>query len=243
MPQGGTMPAQRSGPTGTRAAAEEATMMTRESVAPPRPLQKPISSDEATVMENFGRTQSGAPAGGAAPTLQEKKWQQPAEADPTMVERQMQMPPPKKNIGMIIGIAAALVIVLGVGGWWMTRKPAPAVATTTAAPSGTQVTTTAPESTTPVPAGQGVLLLSASPWGDLDKIINADTKKAVDLSDEQKATPTRIELKPGNYQVTLNGPNDRSTTFDVQIEAGKRVAIHKDTANVDYGQLEKEIQP
>jgi len=135
-----------------------------------------------------------------------------------------------------------VVIVLAIGGWFITHKPEPAVATATAAPSGTQVTTTAPESTTPVPPGQGVLLLSASPWGDLDKIINADTKKPVDLSDDQKATPTRIELKPGNYQVTLNGPNDKSTTFDVQIEAGKRVAIHKDTANVDVNELEKEIQ-
>ena len=54
--------------------------------------------------------------------------------------------------------------------------------------------------------------------------------------------PPEIELKPGTYEVTLNGPNDKSTTFDVQIEAGKRVAIHKDTANVDFGQLEKEIQ-
>src|SRR6185369_9835697 len=35
MPQGGTMPAQRVGPTGTRAAAEEQTMMTREEPAPP----------------------------------------------------------------------------------------------------------------------------------------------------------------------------------------------------------------
>ena len=87
-----------------------------------------------------------------------------------------------------------------------------------------------------------MLLLSASPWGDLDKIINADTKKPVHLSEDQKATPTRIELKPGTYQVTLNGPNDKSTTFDVQIEAGKRVAIHKDTANVDVNELEKEIQ-
>jgi serine/threonine-protein kinase len=235
MPGGGTMPSPRVGPTGTRAAADEATIM--------EPGLKTRGSDEATVMENFGRTQAGgAGASGAAPTVQEKKWQQQqAEAEATVLERQMQMPQKKSNTGMIIGIAAALVIVLGAGGWFMTRKTAPPVATTTTPASGTQVTTTAPGSNTPVPAGQGVLLLSASPWGDLEKIINADTNKPVDLADEKISTPTRIELEPGKYHVTLKGPK-QDTVFDVQIEAGKRVAIHKDTDNVDYGQLEKEIQ-
>ncbi|HJW93964.1 MAG TPA: protein kinase, partial [Thermoanaerobaculia bacterium] len=245
FPQGGTLPAQRVGPTGTKAAAEEATMMTRETIVPPPSSSRTISSDEATVMENFGRTQAGgASASGAAPTLQEKKWQAPAEAEATVIERQMQMPPPKTNYGRLAGIASMVVFVLAIGGYYFThRTPAPAVPPTTTQASGTSVTTTAPDSTAPVPAGQGVLLLSASPWGDLDKIINADTKKPVELSDDQRTTPTRIELQPGKYVVTLNGPNERSTTFDVQIEAGKRVAIHKDTANVDYGQLEKEIQP
>jgi len=180
--------------------------------------------------------------GGAAPTLQEKKWQQPAEAEATVQERQIQMPPKKSN-GMMIGIAAAVVIVIAAGGWLFmkNRTPQPAGVVTTTTPSGTQVTTTAPESTTPVPPGQGVLLLSASPWGDLDKIINADTNKPVDLSDEKLSTPTRIELEPGKYHVTLKGPS-HDATFDVNIEAGKRVSIHKDIENVDYGQLEKEIQ-
>jgi serine/threonine-protein kinase len=247
FPQGGTMPyapAQRVGPTGTKAAPEEATMMTRETVVPPSTSPKTIGSDEATVMENFGRTQAGgASAVGAAPTLQEKKWQPQAEAEATMIERQMQMPPPKRNYGKLAGIASLVVFVLAIGGYVFTHRTPPAATTVTATtPSGTQVTSTAPDSTAPVPAGQGVLLLSASPWGDLDKIINADTNKPVDLSDEKRSTPTRIELSPGKYVVTLNGPKDK-TTFDVQIEAGKRVSVHKDTDNVDYGQLEKEIQP
>jgi len=242
---GGTMPSPRVGPTGTRAAADEATIMEpglKQSTMPGGVSQKTLGSDEATVMENFGRTQAGGAGGAAAPTVQEKKWQQPAEAEATVLERQMQMPQ-KKNASMMMGIAAAIAVVLAIGGWfaYSKMKTSPAVATTTAAPSGTDITTTAPGSNTPVPAGQGVLLLSASPWGDLDKIINADTNKAVDLSDEKRSTPTRIELQPGKYLVTLKGPK-QDTTFDVQIEAGKRVAIHKDTDNVDYGQLEKEIQ-
>jgi len=242
---GGTMPAPRVGPTGTRAAADEATIMEpglKQQTLADGSSRKTIGSDEATVMENFGRTQAGGAVGGAAPTLQEKKWQQPAEAEATVQERQIQMPPKKSN-GMMIGIAAAVVIVIAAGGWLFmkNRTPQPAGVVTTTTPSGTQVTTTAPESTTPVPPGQGVLLLSASPWGDLDKIINADTNKPVDLSDEKLSTPTRIELEPGKYHVTLKGPS-HDATFDVNIEAGKRVSIHKDIENVDYGQLEKEIQ-
>jgi serine/threonine protein kinase len=241
FPQSGTMPAARVGPTGTRSAADEATIMEpglKQSTMPGGPSPKTIGSDEATVMENFGRTQAGgASAGGTAPTLQEKKWQQ-AEAEPTVQERQIQMPPPKKNTGMIVGIAAAVVIVLGIGGWFLFNKSRTqtVVTTTAAAPSSAQVTSTAP-----IAGGQGVLLLSASPWGDLDKIINADTHQPVDLSNENRSTPTRIELDPGKYQVTLKGPKE-NTTFDVQIEAGKRLAIHKDTDNLDLGQLEKEIQ-
>ena len=249
MPGGmqGTKPAPRVGPTGTRSAADEATIMERglgTGTMPGGGSPRTIGSDEATVMENFGRTQAGGPGGGAAPTVQERKWAgQEQEAAPTMVERQIQMAPPaKKNTGMMIGIAAAVVLVLGIGGWFAMKGRSPQTVTTATTPaSGTLVTSTAPDST-PVPPGQGVLLLSASPWGDLDKIINADTKKPVDLSDEKKSTPTRIELEPGKYFVTLNGP-DGATTFEANIVAGKRLPIHKDTGNVDFGQLEKEIQP
>ncbi len=151
----------------------------------------------------------------------------------------------RKNAGMIIGIAGAVAVVLGVGGWFMThQKTQTAVtATSTTATSGTQVTSTATTSTAPIAAGHGVLLLSASPWGDLSQIVASDTKKKVDLNDESSSTPTRVELAAGTYTVTLKGPNG-DQTFDVNVEAGKSVKIHKDLGSPDLlNQAEKEIQP
>ncbi len=251
---GGTQPAMRGGPTGTRSAADEATIMEpgiKQQATLAGGSPRTIGSDEATVMENFGRTVAGggAAVSGAAPTVQERKYSGGAEAEaaPTMIERQIQMAPgaapAKKNTWMFIGIAAALVVVLAAGGWFMTHQQkttAPPV--TASSTAGSQVTSTATTSTAPIAAGHGVLLLSASPWGDLDKIVSADTKKQVALDQDSASTPTRVELEPGKYTVTLKGPNG-DQTFDVNVEAGKAVKIHKDLGSPDLGQLEKEIQP
>jgi len=120
---GGTQPAGKVGPTGTRAGSDEATIMERGitpqtlSGSAPTQLERKgtIGSDEATVMERIG-----GPAG-AAPTVAERKWAGDAQAEPTVLERQMSMaPPPKKsNTAMMAAIAAVVVIVLGVGGFMM----------------------------------------------------------------------------------------------------------------------------
>ena len=94
--------------------------------------------------------------------------------------------------------------------------------------------------TAPVPAGQGVLLLSASPWGDIEKIVD-EKGMQVDLSEEKRSTPTRIELAPGKYSVTMVGPAKKET-FDVEIAAGRRVPITKNLGGVDINELEKEVQ-
>jgi len=121
------------------------------------------------------------------------------------------------------------------------RKPSSQVVTPGPGPtaSGT-VTATAPTSTAPVPADRGVLLLSASPWGDIEKIVD-EKGMQVDLSEEKRSTPTRIELAPGKYSVTLVGPSKKET-FDVEIAAGRRVPITKDLGGVDLNELEKEVQ-
>jgi serine/threonine-protein kinase len=218
---GGTQPAARVGPTGTRVAADEATMMERRT----------IGSDEATVMERVGAQ--------AEPTALERKLG-PAAAEPTLMERiQPAAQPKKSNTGMMIGIAAAVIVVLGIAAMVMLRKPAPQPAAPVPTASST-LTTTAPTSTAPIPAGQGVLLLSASPWGELEKIVD-ERGMQVDLTDEKRSTPTRIELAPGKYSVTLSGPA-RKETFSVEIAAGRRVPITKDLGNVDINELEKEVQ-
>src|SRR5947209_8010077 len=139
------VPAARVGPTGTKVAADEATVVERRT----------IGSDEATVME---RTPVQA-----APTMQERKIG-PAGAEPTVLERIQPAPAAQKSsTAMMIGIAAAIVVVLGIAAAVMLRKPSPQSGPAPVPIASTAVTTTAATSIAPVPPGQGVLLLSASP--------------------------------------------------------------------------------
>ena len=239
-----TAPAQKApatGPTGTRQGSDDATVMEPGLKVSTMPGRGPSNAEaEATVMESFGSPNQnfGSPNRTIASTPSPSSM---GNAEATVLERQIDMRPgeaPKKNTAMLAAIAAAVVIVLLAGGYFMLRKPAPpaVVTTTTAAPSGTQVTTTA---NAPIPAGQGALLLSASPWGELEKIVSADNKP-VDLSDEKRSTPTRIDLDPGKYTVTLSGPKGPET-FDVEIRAGEKVGKHETLGTVDYTELEKEM--
>src|SRR5205085_1561281 len=145
----------RIGPTGTKVAADEATVMERQSVG----------SNEATVMErNVAQ---------AAPTVQERKLG-PAAAEATLLERIEPLPQAKKrNTAMMLGIAAAVVVVIGIAAAVMLRKPSPQPAAGAAVPTASAtVVSTAPTLTAPPPAGKGVLLLNASPWGDIEKIVD-----------------------------------------------------------------------
>jgi serine/threonine protein kinase len=228
----------------TRGGSDDATVIERvgspstlNGASPTMVGTRPMGSNDATVIEKLGA------AGSAAPTVVESKvaWSNdPAAA--TVIERQIQpgAVAPKKNTGMIVAIAAVLVLVIGAAAFFMTRKePAPAVVTNTAE-TGTVVTATAPNTNVPVPAGQGVLLLSAAPWGDLEKIVNAENQKPVSLSEDDLSTPARIELDPGKYTVTVKGPSG-SKTVDVEIAAGQRVPQHLDMGNVNYDELTSEL--
>ena len=235
---GGTQPAGRVGPTGTRAAADEATVMERgmtpQTLSGEQPTQierKTTGSDEATVMERM--------VAQAVSTAMERKLG-PSAAEATVLER-MVAPPKKSNTAMMIGIAAAIVVVLGIVA--VVMLPKPEVQAPPAGPiAGTTVTATAAEvtGTTPIPAGQGILLLSASPWGNIDKIVD-DKGLQVDLSEEKRSTPTRIELAPGAYSVTMSGPS-KTETFPVQVVLGRRVVARRDLGGVDFNELEKEVQ-
>jgi serine/threonine-protein kinase len=234
-----SMPPPRTGPTGTKIGSDEATVMERNLGAStfaggtmPGPQPTRAGSDEATVMERLAST--------AAPTAAEQKWSGPNAAEATMIERQISpssFAPKKSNTGMMLGIAAALVIVLG-GGYffWKSKQPA-----TTVAPTSTAVVTaTAPTSTAPIPAGKGVLLLSASPWGELDKIVD-DKGKSIDITDDDKSTPTSIQLDPGKYTVTMSDTKGKSQTMSVTVEAGQHVKKRFDFDPVNFDELQKEV--
>jgi serine/threonine protein kinase len=229
---GGTMPGGASvGPTGTRAGSDEATVMERNLTAPR------IGSDEATVMERLG-------GGAAAPTAIEAKMKfgdaAAANAEATVLERQIDpraLQPKKKNAAMI-GIAAGVIAVVAGLGVFLTRKPAPApVVTTTVVPSGTDVTTTA---AVPMAPNEGVLLLSASPWGDIDRIVSTKDNKTMSI-DDGLSTPARIELPPGEYSITLRDASGRPKTERVTVESGKPTRHKVDMGNVNYDELYREV--
>jgi serine/threonine protein kinase len=229
-----SMPPPRTGPTGTKTGSDEATVMERN-VGPtgtmPGPQPARAGSDEATVMERLTST--------AAPTSAEQKWSGNAEA--TMIERQISpasFASKKSSAGMLIGIAAALAIVLA-GGYffWTSRRPAAAPV----APASTMVVTTpAATSSASLPLNKGLLQLSASPWGELDKIVD-DKGKSIDITDEDKSTPTSIKLDPGNYTVTMSDTKGKSQTMSVTVEAGKPVKRRFDFDPVNFDELQKEV--
>jgi serine/threonine protein kinase len=207
---GSTVPGMR-GPTGTRVGSDEATVMERNLTARP-------GSDEATVMERFGGT---------------------GTAEPTAIEAKMKFPeaPPKRNAGLIAAIAAIVVLLAGGGIYFATRKPAGPVATTTVVASGTDVTTTA---VAPMSASDGLLLLSATPGGDIERIVSTKDNKELAI-DEDLSTPARIELPAGQYDITLVDDQGRPKTVAVTVAGGKPTRHRVDMGTVNYDELYREV--
>ncbi|HUR80289.1 MAG TPA: serine/threonine-protein kinase [Thermoanaerobaculia bacterium] len=182
-------------------------------------------SDAETMVERLG---------GAAPTSAEPKWTPQAES--TVIEKQIA--PPKKNTGMIAGIAAAVVLAILAGVWAFTRKPdAPVPTDTVVSTAGTEVTATTQK---PLTGDQGLLLLSAAPWGELDRIVSKSNQKEIPLTADDREIPSRIELDPGEYSITVNGPHG-AKTVDVQIKAGQPTRTKVTTGDVDLNELEQEM--
>jgi serine/threonine protein kinase len=206
-----------SGTASAKTQADQPTVMERTG-APQRPT---IGGNEPTIQERLSTS--------AAPTVVESKWTN--EAQPTVLERQIGRKKP--NVMMMSGIAAVVVIAIAVGAIMLRPKP-PIVEKSVVPPptSGTSIT---------VPAGQGVLLLSASPWGDIDKIVNEKNHAPIDLSDDKRSTPTGISLDPGSYLVTVKGPNDLLKTLDVQIKPGQNVKRNVDFGVVKLDDIQKEV--
>jgi serine/threonine-protein kinase len=223
---GSTMPGMR-GPTGTRVGSDEATVMERHLTAPTRP-----GSDEATVMERIG---------GAAPTALEPKMQfGSAGAEATVAERKISPAEiaPKRNTAMIAAVAAIVVVLIAAGVWFATRKPADTTATTTATaePASTVVTATA---VSPMAPNEGRLLLSASPWANVESIVNKKDNTEI-IVDDGLSTPARITLPPGDYNITLDR-DGRKKIVEVTVEAGKPTREKVDMGSFSVDELVREV--
>jgi serine/threonine protein kinase len=221
---------QTMGGGGTRTGSNDATVMERNLTASP----KTIGGHDATVVEKLT-------VSGAAPTALEQKWEGGgAQAEATVLEKQFQpgaASAPAKSRTALYAAAATLVVLLGLGGWFLTRPektqdPIPAPV------PGTVVDSTAP-STAAIPAGQGLLLLSASPWGDIERIVSKNDQRTVSL-DSDLSTPAAIPLPPGEYVVTLRDERS-SKTIDVQIQAGRQTPHHVRMNDLNFDELTREV--
>jgi serine/threonine protein kinase len=223
---GGTMPGKAAvGPTGTRVGSDDATVMERNLSASP----KTIGNNDATVMERLD-------VPGAAPTaIEQKVSYNNAQAEATVLERQVSMAPAAKSKVPLIAAAAAIIAVLAIVAFVVMRKPA--VATAPAVPAGTAVTATAPD--TSLAPGEGALLLSAAPWAEIERIVSKDDQKEMTFSD--RSTPVRYELPEGTYSVTLKGENG-TETIDVKIEAGKSTQKNVRMPDFNFDELTQEIK-
>ena len=226
---GGPMPGATLGtPGSTRSGSDDATVLERNLTAPTA-----SGSNDATVVERLGTA-------GAAPTAVERKvgYGDRAEAEATVLERQT-APPKKPNVAVLAAVAAVVLVLLGVGGWLLTRdSDEPVIATDTSATAGSELTSTAPA--TSIPAGQGMLLLSATPWGDIEKIVNTGNQTEVAVA-ENTSTPAAIPLPPGDYRVTLSDPAGKTQTIDVQIAAGEPTRRTVKMRDVDFDTLIDEV--
>jgi hypothetical protein len=193
-----------------------------------------------TLVESLGS--SAAPTlveslGGAAPTLVEAKVR---GAAPTVVQRKVAGVATKKSPAIWIGAAAAAVLVAFLGVFMYIRlgdATEGATGTSIASMTGTISTSTAP------PSASSVLLLTGSPWMQLEKLEHVDSGP-IELSEGDRHFPLRVpDLAPGTYRVTWSdGSGKAAVTNEVQV-AGKEARFRSPDAPsaVDLDRVVDEI--
>jgi len=226
----GRPPATRSGPTGTRSASAEATVLERGATG---------AAGVATTIE---RKAGGA--GAEATVLERKGGSAGTAAEPTMIDQSLAglragAAAPKKKSAAMLAIAAVVVLAIGAGAWFAfgpkTGTGTGTVTVTSGPGPGTVVDATANPPW--LPAGKAMLFVDASPYGRIEEIINRDTKQSVLLSDEDRDTPFRLILEPGKYDVRITGPQGKSETVPVQLEAGESERVTRQLSKVDPNEI------
>ncbi|HEY0593220.1 MAG TPA: serine/threonine-protein kinase [Thermoanaerobaculia bacterium] len=189
------------------------TLVDRSTAAAPTLVEAKFDTSAApTVVE--------AKFGGAAPTLVDQRLD--TSAAPTVVERKVtpfpaaaaEKPKPK---AMLIGIAAALVAVVGIGGFMFLRGKDATPVDSTASVAG--ITGTASTTSTAPPGRTSVLVLTGSPYTQLDKLEHLDSKQTIELSETDRSFPLRVaDLPPGSYRMTLLDRAGRPYTREIRVD-------------------------
>ena len=215
-------------------------------------------SDRATIIERTPGGQGAAATmveslAGAAPTLIEPKvakWQQSGAA-PTVMERKMAAPA-KKRSGILIGIAAGVVLAVG-GAVYVVMQPdaatPPIAQTETSSPPGTvageTTTVTSASLTQPVisPDGSAPLWALGDFSDQLTKIEDLSNNRAIELSAEDDLSlPFRKDLPAGRYRLTFRRADGKEEKTEVELSAGKEPNIVKaKRRKVDVDKLVNEV--
>ncbi|HVR43772.1 MAG TPA: serine/threonine-protein kinase [Thermoanaerobaculia bacterium] len=218
-------------------------------------------ADEATVVESGAsptvaeRSSSAAPTlvesiGGAAPTMVEglgragptavqAKWD--SSAAPTVLERKVA---PAKRPAVRVGLAAAAVLVVALAAVMITREKGAGPIDPSTSIAG--MTGTASTSTSTAPPGltaTGVLLLTGSPWAQLEKLEHLESDSAIPLGEQDRHVPLRVaDLAPGTYRVTLTDADGKPVTREVRVEPSQVATLRPDVPpGIDLDRVVEDI--
>jgi len=218
---------ERAGPAPASAAEGQATMVEA----------RPQADQQATMVERVATTTAGA---GGATLVEDLRPLRTVSDRPHPVPAQ-----PKKKTGLYGAIAAVIILAVGGAVYFGTRSDIrddvkPPV---TGTPTNDQTTVSSTAPATGLSEGDGLILLTASPYGRLEKILNVDTRRSFDLATGEDAeTPLRLTLPAGKYEITLSNPQSKSSkTLEVQVEAKRSTSAHASLQTIDTKALTEEI--
>jgi serine/threonine protein kinase len=136
--------------------------------------------------------------------------------------REFLPPPQADHRRRIFGIGMAVLILAGLVYWIAARPRTESTAKTTPASNGS----TAPANSSVPPSAYAEI--NAEPWATVRNIVTPQGETVRAVNDQ---TPIRVELPPGQYEVTLDGPNGQQKRVRVEVpEAGGKsyfVVFHK----------------
>lgn len=217
---------ERTGPAPASSAEGQATMVEA----------RPQADQQATMVERVAST-AGA---GAATIVEDLRPPRTVSDRPHPGAREL-----KKKTGLYGAIAAVVLLAVG-GAIYFGSRPGidiDAKPPITGTPPHTETTVSSTAPPAGISEGDGLILLTATPYGRLEKILNVDTRRSFDLATGEDAeTPLRLTLPAGKYEITLSNPQSKSSkTLEVKVQAKQSTSAHASLQTVDTKALTEEI--